>query len=108
MNDTDEPRYCPNGSGYSSGVCPSSRPHHLGGFCVLPSLQHCACSSGEAIVSNERGLAVFDLIRRKRHGEDAVLIVFDLIKLEGEDLRRMPEQRKRGVIDLAKGGHFPE
>ncbi len=77
-------------------------------FCVLPSPQHCAFSSGEAIVSNERGLAVFDLIRRKRHGEDAVLIVFDLIKLEGEDLRRMPEQRKRGVIDLAKGGHFPE
>jgi ATP-dependent DNA ligase len=41
---------------------------------------------GEAIVTNERGLAVFDLIRHKRHGEDAVLIAFDLIELEGEDL----------------------
>ncbi len=34
---------------------------------------------GEAIVTNANGLAVFDLIRRKRHGGDAVLIAFDLI-----------------------------
>jgi bifunctional non-homologous end joining protein LigD len=32
---------------------------------------------GEAIVANERGLAVFDLIRHKRHGADAVLLAFD-------------------------------
>jgi ATP-dependent DNA ligase len=42
---------------------------------------------GEAIVTNERGLAVFDLIRHKRHGDDAVLVAFDLIELDGEDLR---------------------
>jgi hypothetical protein len=36
------------------------------------------------------GIAVFDLIRRKRHGEAAVLIAFDLIELDGEDLRRLP------------------
>jgi bifunctional non-homologous end joining protein LigD len=29
---------------------------------------------GEAIVTNASGLAVFELIRRKRHGGDAVLI----------------------------------
>ena len=46
---------------------------------------------GEAIVANERGLAVFDLIRHKRYGDDAVLIAFDLIELDGEDLRRPPE-----------------
>ena len=46
---------------------------------------------GEAIVTNERGLAVFDLIRHQRHGDDAVLIAFDLIELDGEDLRRPPE-----------------
>ncbi len=53
-----------------------------------------ACSifllEGEAIVTNESSLAVFDLIRRKRHGGDAVLIAFDLIELDGEDLRRSP------------------
>jgi bifunctional non-homologous end joining protein LigD len=59
---------------------------------------------GEAIVTNERGLAVFDLIRHKRHGDDAVLLAFDLIELEGEDLRRMPiEQRKRKMAKLVRG-----
>jgi bifunctional non-homologous end joining protein LigD len=43
---------------------------------------------GEAIVTNAKGLAVFDLIGHKRHGDDAVLIAFDLIALDGEDLRR--------------------
>jgi bifunctional non-homologous end joining protein LigD len=61
---------------------------------------------GEAIVTNERGLAVFDLIRQKRHGDDAVLIAFDLIELEGEDLRRTAiEQRKRKLAKLVRGPH---
>jgi bifunctional non-homologous end joining protein LigD len=60
----------------------------------------------EAIVTNERGLAVFDLIRRQRNGKDAVLIAFDLIELEGEDLRRTPiEQRKRKLGKLVRGPH---
>ena len=51
---------------------------------------------GEAIVTDDKGLAVFELVRRARHGEDAVLCAFDLIELEGEDLRRRPiEDRKR-------------
>jgi bifunctional non-homologous end joining protein LigD len=49
-------------------------------------------------------LAVFDLIRHQRHGKDAVLIAFDLIGLEGEDLRRTPiEQRKRKMAKLVRG-----
>jgi bifunctional non-homologous end joining protein LigD len=61
---------------------------------------------GEAIVTNDRGLAVFDLIRRQRHGDDAVLIAFDLIELDGEDLRRSPiEQRKRKLAKLVRGPH---
>jgi bifunctional non-homologous end joining protein LigD len=51
---------------------------------------------GEAIVTNAKGLAVFDLIRQKRHGGDAVPIAFDLIALDGEDLRPWPiEDHKR-------------
>ena len=61
---------------------------------------------GEAIVANERGLAVFDLIRHKRHGDDAVLIAFDLIELDGKDLRRTPiEQRKRTLAKLVRRPH---
>ena len=67
---------------------------------------HSFLLDGEAIVTNERGLAVFDLIRHQRHGKDAVLIAFDLIELEGEDLRRTPiEQRKRKLGKLVRGPH---
>ena len=60
---------------------------------------------GEAITNGD-GLAVFDLIRHKRHGDDAVLIAFDLIELDGEDLRRAPiEQRKRTVAKLLRRPH---
>ena len=61
---------------------------------------------GEAIVTNERRLAVFDLIRHQRHGDDAVLIAFDLIELDGEDLRRTPiELRKRSLAKLVRRPH---
>jgi bifunctional non-homologous end joining protein LigD len=67
---------------------------------------HSFLLDGEAIVTNERGLAVFELIRRHRHGPYAVLIAFDLIELEGEDLRRAPiEQRKRKLARLVRGPH---
>jgi bifunctional non-homologous end joining protein LigD len=59
---------------------------------------------GEAICTDENGLAVFDHIRHKRHGAEAVLLAFDLIELDGEDLRRTPiEQRKRKLAKLVRG-----
>jgi bifunctional non-homologous end joining protein LigD len=61
---------------------------------------------GEAIVTNAKGLAVFDLIRDKRHGGDAVLIAFDLIELDGVDLRRLPiEYRKHKLAKLVRNPH---
>jgi hypothetical protein len=36
-----------------------------------------------------RGLSVFDLLRYRRHDHVAVLCAFDLIELDGEDLRAM-------------------
>ena len=52
---------------------------------ALPA--HSFLIDGEAICTDEGGLAVFELIRRVRHGGNAVLCVFDLIELEGEDGR---------------------
>jgi hypothetical protein len=53
---------------------------------------------GEAIVVNERGLSAFDLLRSWRHDHAAVLCAFDLIELDGKDLRRVPiEQRKQAL-----------
>ncbi len=58
---------------------------------------------GEAICTDENGLAVFELIRRARHGDRAVLCVFDLIELNGQDLRRAPiEQRKAKLAKLVR------
>jgi bifunctional non-homologous end joining protein LigD len=58
---------------------------------------------GEAIVTNDKGLAVFELVRRARHGDAAVLCAFDLIHLDGEDLRRVPiENRKRKLAKLVR------
>jgi ATP-dependent DNA ligase len=44
---------------------------------------------GEAIVSDEAGLAVFELIRSFRHDAAAVLCAFDLLEVDDEDLRRL-------------------
>jgi ATP-dependent DNA ligase len=49
---------------------------------------------------------VFEFVRRARHGGDAVLCAFDLIELEGEDLRRTPiEDRKRRLAKLVRTPH---
>jgi bifunctional non-homologous end joining protein LigD len=51
---------------------------------------------GEAIVCDENGLAVFELIRRHGALASAVHCAFDLLELDGRDLRREPiEERKR-------------
>jgi bifunctional non-homologous end joining protein LigD len=61
---------------------------------------------GEAICTNENGLAVFELIRRARNGDAAVLCAFDLIELNGEDLRRVPiEHRKHKLARLVRTAH---
>jgi bifunctional non-homologous end joining protein LigD len=61
---------------------------------------------GEAIVTDSDGVAVFNLIRHKRHGDAAILVAFDLIELDGEDLRRSPiEYRKQKLKKLVRGPH---
>jgi bifunctional non-homologous end joining protein LigD len=59
---------------------------------------------GEAIVVNANGLSVFDLLRYRRYDHTAVLCAFDLIGLDGEDLRKAPlEDRKRALAELLRG-----
>jgi len=53
---------------------------------------------GEIIVTDNTGLAVFDLIRRRRHECDAVLVAFDLIELDGKDLRRSPLEHRKNML----------
>ena len=59
---------------------------------------------GEAIVTDSEGLAVFDLIRGHGSKASAVLCAFDLLELDGRDLRREPiEKRKALLAKLLKG-----
>ncbi len=59
---------------------------------------------GEAIVVDERGLSVFDALRYRLRDHAAVLCAFDLIELDGEDLRwARLEDRKSKLADLLRG-----
>jgi ATP-dependent DNA ligase len=61
---------------------------------------------GEAIACDESGLAVFDLIRYRRQDHAVTLCAFDLLELDGDDLRRRPiEERKRALKRLLRRKH---
>ena len=51
---------------------------------------------GEAIVCDENGLAVFELIRGRGSKMSAVLCAFDLLELR--DLRRRPMEERKGLL----------
>ena len=56
---------------------------------------------GEAIVVDTNGLSTFELLRSWRHDHAAVLCAFDVIELDGKDLRREPiEERKHALANL--------
>jgi bifunctional non-homologous end joining protein LigD len=59
---------------------------------------------GELAKCDERGLPVFDLLRSgPRSKTDVALFVFDLLELNGEDLRREPiEARKARLTKLLR------
>jgi len=71
-------------------------PQIVAAVTVLP-VRSCLLD-GEAVVCDESGLAVFDLIRGYRHDTAAVLCAFDLLELDGEDLRRMPIEERKGTL----------
>jgi bifunctional non-homologous end joining protein LigD len=60
----------------------------------------------EAIACDERGLSVFDMIRWRQHDAGVTLCAFDLLELDGEDLRREPiEVRKATLKGLLRRAH---
>jgi ATP-dependent DNA ligase len=58
---------------------------------------------GEAVACDENGLALFERIRYRRHDASVFLYAFDLIELNGDDLRREPlEVRKATLASVLK------
>jgi ATP-dependent DNA ligase len=58
---------------------------------------------GEAVACDENGLAVFELLREKPAGRHVFLYAFDLLELDGKDLRREPSRcvRRRFGVSCA-------
>jgi bifunctional non-homologous end joining protein LigD len=59
---------------------------------------HSCLIDGEAIISDATGLAVFSLIRSYRNGPRTTLCAFDLIQIDGEDLRWRPIEVRKGML----------
>jgi len=53
---------------------------------------------GEAVCCDDRGLARFDVLRRRRNEADAFLYTFDLLELDGTDLRREPIETRKAPL----------
>ena len=60
---------------------------------------------GEVVCSDERGVSAFHILRRRGNEVDAFLYAFDLLELDGTDLRREPiEVRKATLASILHRG----
>jgi bifunctional non-homologous end joining protein LigD len=53
---------------------------------------------GEVVCCDERGLARFDVLRGRRNEAVAFLYAFDLLELNGDDLRREPIEVRKATL----------
>ena len=53
---------------------------------------------GEVVCCDERGLARFDVLGRRRNEAVAFLYAFDLLELDGTDLRREPIEVRKAML----------
>jgi bifunctional non-homologous end joining protein LigD len=53
---------------------------------------------GEVVCCDERGLATFQLLRHRRNEPRAFLYAFDLLELNGADLRREPIEVRKATL----------
>jgi bifunctional non-homologous end joining protein LigD len=61
---------------------------------------------GEAIVCDKDGLAIFKLIRGHRTVASAVHCAFDLLEVNGQDIRNYPiEKRINALAELLRDAH---
>jgi hypothetical protein len=54
---------------------------------------------GEAVVTGADGVAVFDALHRRRKVTDAMLYAFDLLELNGEDMRGLPLRERKARLE---------
>jgi len=61
---------------------------------------------GEAVACDDNGVTSFNRVRYRHHDENIFLYAFDLIELNGDDLRRDPLEGRKAALEmiLAKAG----
>ena len=69
---------------------------------VIEAVNHLKVRSclidGEVVCCDERGLTRFDLLRRRKNEALAFLYAFDLLELDGTDLRREPIEVRKATL----------
>lgn len=65
---------------------------------------------GEAVARDGDGMPCFDRLRYRRRDASVILFAFDLIELNGDDLRRNPIERRKAKLTkipqrFAEGSH---
>jgi len=53
---------------------------------------------GEVVCCDERGLAIFSTLRQRRNEACAFLFAFDLLELDGLDMRREPIETRKATL----------
>jgi ATP-dependent DNA ligase len=55
---------------------------------------------GEAVACDDNGVASFDLVRHQRANDSVFLYAFDLIELNGDDLRHDPLEGRKATLEM--------
>jgi bifunctional non-homologous end joining protein LigD len=55
---------------------------------------------GEAVACDDNGVTSFNRVRYRRHDESIFLYAFDLIELNGDDLRRDPLEGRKATLEI--------
>jgi bifunctional non-homologous end joining protein LigD len=74
---------------------------------ALAGLRSRSCIiDGEAAACDDNGVTSFNRVRYRRHDESIFLYAFDLIELNGDDLRRDPLEGRKATLEIimAKAG----
>jgi bifunctional non-homologous end joining protein LigD len=58
---------------------------------------------GKAVACDDNGVPSFDRIRYRRHDASVFLYAFDLIELNGDDLRRDPLEVRKATLAPGQG-----
>jgi bifunctional non-homologous end joining protein LigD len=55
---------------------------------------------GEAVACDDNGVTSFNRVRYRRHDKSIFLYAFDLIELNGDDLRRDPLEGRKATLEM--------